>query len=87
MTVSCSKCGDEWDRDPALEVACPTCNSKIGHYCGQKRPSGHKVRFGSPLIHPARDQLAIDLGFLKRCSVAILPELTPSVQSAQMSLL
>lgn len=68
MTVACSKCGDEWSRDPALEIVCPTCNSQIGYYCGHKRPSGHKVRFGSTLIHPARDQLAMDMGFLERCT-------------------
>jgi hypothetical protein len=68
MTVSCSLCGTEWPRDPALEVKCPTCNSRIGYYCGSKRPSGHKLRFGSTLIHPARDQLAMDMGFLRRCA-------------------
>jgi hypothetical protein len=70
MTVACSACGQEWDRDPALEVVCPTCNSQVGFFCGCKRPSGHKVRFGSTLIHPARDQLAMDLGFLVKCPTA-----------------
>jgi len=23
MTISCSRCGEEWPRDPALEVVCP----------------------------------------------------------------
>ena len=86
MTVSCSSCGDGWPRDPALEVVCPTCNSQIGYYCGHKRPSGHKVRFGSTLIHPARDQLAMVLGFLQRCPAAAVA--TPAVAEAfQMSLL
>jgi hypothetical protein len=70
MTVRCSACGQSWTRDPALEVVCPTCNSQVGSYCGSKRPSGHKVRFGSTLIHPARDQLAVDRGLLRRCTAA-----------------
>jgi hypothetical protein len=73
MTVSCSRCGDEWTRDPALEVVCPVCNSQIGYYCGSKRPSGHKVRFGYTLIHPAREILAMEMGFLQKCSAAIIP--------------
>src|SRR2546425_619476 len=78
MTVSCLKCGQEWPRDPALEVKCPTCNSQIGYYCGAKRPSGHKVRFGSTLIHPPRAQLAMDIGFLQRCpAVQNQPEPDP----------
>ena len=87
MTVSCSACGQEWPRDPALEVVCPTCSSQIGHFCGSKRPSGHKVRFGSTLIHPARDQLAMDLGFLQKCSAAMLPSQTSIIDHAQLSLL
>ena len=73
MTVSCSACGQEWPSDPALEVVCPICNAQIGHYCGHKRPSGHKVRFGSALIHPARDHRAMGLGFLQKCPAATIP--------------
>ena len=72
MTVSCSACGQEWPRDPALEVNCPSCCAKVGHYCSEPRPSGYRVRFGAALIHPAREQLAMDLGFLQRCPAAII---------------
>jgi hypothetical protein len=85
MTVSCQHCGEEWERDPALEVPCPICNSMVGHYCGHKRPSGHKVRFGSTLIHPARDQLATNRGFLQRCPAAMIPACLPD--QPQLSLL
>jgi hypothetical protein len=70
MTVSCSACGQEWARDPALEVKCPKCNAGIGTYCSSPRPSGHRVRFGGTLVHPGRDQLAMDMGFLQRCPAA-----------------
>lgn len=83
MTASCSACGQEWPRDPALEVICPTCNAQAGYYCCEKRPSGYRIRFGSTLIHPARDQLAMDLGFLQKCAAAIVPSLEPQ----QLSLL
>jgi len=73
MTVSCSACGQEWNRDPALEVKCPTCNARIGIYCSSPRPSGYRIRFGGTLIHPARDQLAMDSGFLQKCGAAIIP--------------
>lgn len=69
MTVSCSACGTEWPRDPALEVACPKCEAKVGRHCRVRRPSGHTANFGNKtLIHPARDQPAMDMGFLKRCT-------------------
>ena len=71
MTVSCSACGREWERDPALEVACPKCKVPIGRYCLARKPSGHTTNFGNKtLIHPARDQLAMDLGFRQKCPAA-----------------
>jgi len=74
MTVTCSACNQEWARDPALEVECPKCNAKVGNYCIVRRPSGHTCNFGAKtLIHPSRDQLAMDKGFLQRCSAAIMP--------------
>lgn len=54
MTVTCNICDQEWDRDPALEVKCPTCLSEIGSPC--YRPSGHKCT-----IHAPRDKLAVKL--------------------------
>jgi DNA-directed RNA polymerase subunit RPC12/RpoP len=63
MTVRCANCGDEWERDPALEVACPQCGAKVGCKC--KRPSQHGVWGGQP--HASRDQAAMDAGFLRPC--------------------
>lgn len=52
MTARCRECGLEWDRDPALEVECPTCGAGVGSPC--RRPSGHRC---SP--HRPRDELAM----------------------------
>jgi len=60
MTVSCSLCGEEWPRDPALEVPCPSCHARIAVKC--RRPSGHNCD-----VHAERDRLAMALGFLKPC--------------------
>jgi hypothetical protein len=79
MTVSCSACGQQWPRDPALEVGCPTCNARVGPYCSSHRPSGYRIRFGSTLIHPARDRLAMDLGFLQRCTAANIADDNPQL--------
>ncbi len=54
MTVQCTGCGQIWQREPILEVACPTCHARIGRRC--KRPSGHQA--GD--YHIARDLLAIE---------------------------
>lgn len=60
MTVPCGRrqCGKTWPRDPALEVACPSCPAKVGQRC--RRPSGHGVFGGEP--HDARDILAYRAG-------------------------
>lgn len=63
MTVRCSRCGQEWPRDPALEVECPTCHAPVGRKC--RRPSGHRVFGDQP--HAARDYLAMERGFFKKC--------------------
>ncbi len=52
MTVSCKLCGEEWNRDPALEVECPSCLAPIGVRC--RRPSQHSCP-----IHVTRDRLAL----------------------------
>ena len=57
MTASCSACGQEWPHDPALEVAYPTCHAPEGVKC--RRPSGHGCS-----LHPTRDRLAMERGFL-----------------------
>lgn len=65
MTAYCLKpdCGRTWPRDPALEVACPTCRAPAGRRC--KRPSGHRVFGGAP--HDTRDRLADRLGHYGKC--------------------
>lgn len=65
MSVRCSKCGETWPRDPALEVPCPQCGAKVGVQC--RRPSGHNVPGG---VHASRDRAAVDAGKLKRCPAA-----------------
>jgi DNA-directed RNA polymerase subunit RPC12/RpoP len=52
VSVSCSKCGQEWERDPALEVTCPTCGADVGQRC--RRPSGHPAE-----LHAPRDKKAL----------------------------
>lgn len=43
--VRCRKQGCErvWERDPVLEVPCPTCRAAAGNPCSALRPSGHRV--------------------------------------------
>lgn len=55
MSVRCHLCGEEWPREPALEVACPTCKAPVGERC--RRPSGHRGNFVG--LHPARDREAM----------------------------
>lgn len=76
MTVSCSNCGQEWERDPALEVACPQCRTDVGEKC--KRPSGHPAG-----LHAGRDKKALREvdGYQKCPQTSDPPE--PSVESAE----
>lgn len=55
MTVSCNNCGEEWPRDPVLEVECPMCRADVGEKC--KRPSEHSGGFVHP--HSAREKRAL----------------------------
>lgn len=83
IPARCNHCGREWPRDPALEVPCPKCDAKVGHYCIVRRPSGHTANFGDKtLVHPHRDQAAMDAGFLKPCPVAA-PQAVPELQRQQ----
>jgi hypothetical protein len=78
MSVSCSNCGEEWPRAPALEVPCPTCHAPVGVKC--RRPSGHGCE-----LHASRDQAAMDAGFLRPCPKGPSAQLT-QVAEAQMEL-
>lgn len=59
--AKCSRCGETWPRDPALEVPCPSCPAGVGVWC--KRPSGHKAAS----LHSERDRAAMKAGILKKC--------------------
>ena len=51
--VQCGRCGEEWPQgDPALRVACPSCQAPPGRRC--RRPSAHECD-----VHAARDRLVI----------------------------
>lgn len=82
MTVSCSRCGQEWPRDPALEVVCPTCNAAVGSKC--KRPSEHGVYCNQP--HAARDRAAMAAGFLQMCPAGRSARGRKEVTSEQLAL-
>lgn len=71
MAVFCHLCGQEWPRDPRLEVACPTCKASIGVRC--MRPSGHRSYTGDQ-PHIEREELAIMRGFLTRTCPAVEPK-------------
>lgn len=59
--VQCRRCGEEWPLgDPALHVACPTCQAPPGRRC--RRPSAHEC-----VVHAARDGLATGMGLLTAC--------------------
>lgn len=63
MPVKCHRCGQEWPRDPALEVKCPQCNAGVGVRC--RRPSGHYLM--GCQVHASRDRLALERGVLQKC--------------------
>jgi len=74
--VVCLRCGEEWPRDPALEVTCPDCHAEPGHTC--VRPSGHSGPFVN--LHYARKQAAFDQGFENVCSKAQAVEVVGGYQ-------
>lgn len=79
MSVKCNKtdCERTWDRDPVLEVACPSCSAVVGVKC--RRPSGWTGNFvGS---HKARDLLALEEGYYGECPSGRCPE-TPAEHEA-----
>lgn len=55
MTVKCQVpgCGLTWERDPVLEVECPTCKAPPGRACRQ--PSGHNTWNPFGRFHAERD--------------------------------
>ncbi len=73
MTLSCNRCGETWERHPALVVGCPTCGVAAGVKC--RRPSGHPCD-----THVDREQDALDAGLMTRCPAA--PPLADTKPSA-----
>jgi len=59
MSAQCTYCGKTWERDPRLEVPCPTCRAGVGKRC--RRPSEHECS-----IHRSREEKAVVEGFLSR---------------------
>lgn len=59
-------CDKTWPRDPALEVACPTCMAPAGRRC--RRPSEH-VAFAKG-VHAARDVAADEAGHYGPCPLS-----------------
>jgi hypothetical protein len=84
--VICLKpgCNCSWERDPALEVACPDCKARVGSKC--RRPSGHTTWQGE--VHSARDLLADKLGHYGACPSGRcgLNREMPVAPAAQLSL-
>jgi predicted nucleic acid-binding Zn-ribbon protein len=80
MTVRCSRCGQEWQRDPALEVPCPSCPAEIGQKC--RRPSGHPAS-----IHVDRDRRALEAGMLEPCPAAETSQSDGAEQSSHQTTL
>ena len=63
MGYFCHRCGQEWDRHPAVVVECPLCHAPPGSPC--RRPGGHEAFGGLP--HVARERLAVDQGLMPLC--------------------
>jgi hypothetical protein len=55
---TCHGCGDEFDTDPRLGVACPTCAAPAGSPC--KSPSGYSCTTGYKQPHSPRRKLAFE---------------------------
>ena len=64
----CLACGQEWPRDPRLEVEYPACHAHIGNPCTFLRPSGHRVTaaFAGAQPHVEREEAAVVAGFMSR---------------------
>ena len=57
--LTCQGCGDSWDYDPRLVVACPTCPAQAGRPC--QRPSGHGMGTAFMPPHAKRRKLAFEV--------------------------
>jgi hypothetical protein len=66
--VQCACCGQQWPRDPSLEVPCPACHARVGAWC--RRPSGHKAM----ALHVDRERQALAMGKVHRCPAGALSQ-------------
>jgi hypothetical protein len=88
MSAFCQRdgCSKTWDRDPVLEVACPSCSADVGVKC--RRPSGHGGNFVHP--HDKRDLLADAEGHYGECPKGICgtdrPGPPPGTEAEQLTL-
>lgn len=73
---SCNKdgCSKSWDRDPMVEVECPTCEAEPGELC--RRPSGHIVwtKKYPKGVHASRDMAALKAGAYGTCPLGKCPD-------------
>lgn len=85
-------CGKRWEREPALEVACPVaaCRAEPGQKCRHVSPSGHVKSLGfshlQPWGHDAREaQAELSGAFgvcpLGRCGCANKPDLRARLEA------
>ena len=58
--VVCRACGAEWPSEPALKVACPRCQARLGDRCSWRGPHGYTCHIG-------RDLQAMREGHLTAC--------------------
>ncbi len=80
MTVQCSTCGQHWERDPALEVACPSCGADVGSQC--RRPSGHPCA-----VHAGRDKRALrEVAGYEQCPGADTQQPNASTERGQSNI-
>lgn len=71
VTIPCRRCEKTWERDPVLEVECPTCEQPPGSPCVSEAPSGHRKSQAfqglPPWGHDERDLAALEAGAYGEC--------------------
>ena len=87
----CQTCGVEYDHEPALDVACPTCGAEPGAPCFHLSPSGHRKSLAfhhvagcGPWGHRERDLTAVIEGAYK-CEHGLTPEAARKLLAAKQA--